>query len=203
MLTRRGYIIRTVNSKPEKWKGSPSALQTVAAKPNTCNNSNRPLGISTLVLLTMYAQSDLLDCLVVLVNWNTREPRAVQHRNDLLKVGGIWCCLLTLMSPLLVCSTAASFQVCQFHCRLLMRLHVLFLFIIVHSILHCCSHLYCVFIQALFVCNGKQTKHQKITEHTETNILQVMPKVHSGTVNYEDKKLKLNNTVLLGNKGGH
>ena len=33
-----------------------------------------------------------------------------------------------------------------------------------------------------FVCNGKQAKHQKITEHTETNILQVMPKVHSGTM---------------------
>ena len=40
-LTRREYIIRTVNSKPEKWKGSPSALQTVVVKPNTCNNSNR------------------------------------------------------------------------------------------------------------------------------------------------------------------
>jgi len=34
MLTRREYIIRTVNSKPEKWKGSPSALQTVATKIN-------------------------------------------------------------------------------------------------------------------------------------------------------------------------
>ena len=72
---------------------------------------------------------------------------------------------------------------------------MLFLFIIVHSILYCCSHLYRVFIQAL-LCVVKQTKHQKITEHTETNTLQVMPKgPFRDCVNDEDKKLKINNTV--------
>ena len=103
-------------------------------------------------------------------------------------------------SPLLVCSTAASFQVCQFCCRLLMRLHVLFLFTIyctLHIVTDCSFHLHWVSIQAPFVCNGKQTK---IPEDHRTHCKQIhskwCQKVHSGTdyANDVDKKFKISNT---------